>query len=43
MLEFKYFDYVFDHEPAGTIPITLGKDPDGFAVTSSDLYTQLMI
>ena len=39
MLEFKYFDYVFDHEPANALYRSLGKDPDGFASLLQSLYS----
>ena len=39
MLEFKYFDYVFDHEPANALYRSLGKDPDGFACLVQSLYS----
>ena len=38
-LEFKYFDYVFDHEPANALYRSLGKDPDGFASLLQSLYS----
>ena len=39
MLEFKYFDYVFDHEPANALYRSLGRDPDGFASLVQSLYS----
>lgn len=39
MLEFKYFDYVFGHEPANALYQSLGKDPDGFASIVQSLYS----
>ena len=39
MLEFKYFDYVFNHEPANALYRSLGKDPDGFASLLQSLYS----
>ena len=39
MLEFRYFDYVFDHEPANALYRSLGKDPDGFASLVQSLYS----
>ena len=39
MLEFKYFDYVFDHEPANALYRSLGKDPDDFASLVQSLYS----
>lgn len=39
MLEFKYFDYVFDHEPANALYRSLEKDPDDFASLVQSLYS----
>ena len=39
MLEFKYFDYVFHHEPANALYRSLGRDPDGFASLVQSLYS----
>lgn len=39
MLEFKYFDYVFHHEPANALYRSLGRDPDGFARLVQSLYS----
>ena len=39
MLEFKFFDYVFDHEPTNALYRSFGNDPDGFASLVQSLYS----
>lgn len=39
MLEFKFFDYVFHHEPSKALYHFLGNDPDNFVVLVQSLYS----